>query len=171
MNKMARTPRTYSRIEAAEEMIKKLCEEREDLFWAVRPEAIVVMGIDNKERTEKAKKKKPDYAVLHSVKGAKKALLRENSVKASFIIELFYSDWHEWSDNYRMAVLATKLLEITPDDDILNKPDCVGFRVLTDVLGVNWQNEPRSVKNILSDDIEFDLELRPGLDVEEEDDD
>lgn len=165
---MSQEPRTYSRVESAEKMIEEMVEKRPNILWAVEPCKIAVMGVDNKERTEKAVNKNPVYAKLRIVKGAEKALFLEQGMPVRYIIEIFWSDWNRWNLFTRQAVIFSKLLEITPEEEKRNKPDCVGFNVLIDVLGVNWEKR-EDLPNLLSDEVEFDLDLRPGLDDADDD--
>lgn len=160
---MSKEARTYARVTEAEKLIEQLCEKHQDVFWSVRPAQIAVMGIDNHQRGEKAIKKNPACAKLRLVKGAEKAIFETNKIPIRYIIELYWSDWNVWSPVYRQWVLANAVLEITPEEEKRNNKDCVGFKVLLDVSGVNWDREPDKLPNLLTDDVKFNLELRPGL--------
>lgn len=50
---MSQKEKTYEEVTDAKDMIKSLCEKYPDELWAVRPDAIIVLGINNKERPEK----------------------------------------------------------------------------------------------------------------------
>lgn len=165
---MARTARVYERLVDAEETVSKLHSKYGDLFWAVRPERIAVMSISNCERGKKAKEKNPAYAKLRLVKGAEKALFEHAQIPTRYIIELYGDDWAAWSSSYRQCVLANVLLELTPEDEQRNKPDSVGFKVFLDAIGVNWDKDAATLPNLLAEDVEFNLELRPGMDLETE---
>ncbi len=166
---MGRKIRTYSRVAEASEMIGTLCDRYPEAFWCVRPETIAVMGIDNVERSEKAVAKQPIWSRMRHVKGVEKAIFNENDIKESHIIEVHWADWNMWKESIRAAVLAQHLFEITPDDEVKNGPDCVGFKILYNVLGVNWEKDNGSgIPNLLTSDVKFDLDLRPGLDLEED---
>ena len=168
---MSREPRTFSRMSEAESIIKRLVEKYPDVLWAVNPSTIAVMGVDNSERSEKAIKKSPVYSKLRVIKGSEKALFQENNVHILYVIELYWSDWHNWNDALRQAVLMSQLLEITPEEESRNRPDCVGFKVFLDALGVNWDGEQGvNIPNLLTGDVKFNLDLRPGLNVDESDD-
>tara|TARA_R110000824_G_scaffold12226_7_gene53663 strand:- start:66778 stop:67320 length:543 start_codon:yes stop_codon:yes gene_type:complete len=170
---MGRKARIYSKVDEATTMIKDLCAKHPEVFWAVRPESIAVMGVDNVSRTEKAVKKDPTWSKIKNVKGVEQAIFQENSIMTRYIIECFWSDWNDWRDSIKLAVLAKNLLEISPEVDKKNSPDCKGFKILFDVLGVNWeQDDGNGIPNLLIEDVKFNLELRPGLDdVEEEESD
>lgn len=168
---MARTSRTYEVMQEANNKIKELIQKYPDVFWAVRPEQVTVYGVNNSERTDKAVEKNPTWAVLRNIKGVEKAAFQDNQIPIRYIIELYASDWNLWNENIRLCVLAEKLLEITSDPDKKNSPDCVGFNLFFDAIGINWnKRDPATVPHLLQQDVEFDLNLRPGLDVEDGDD-
>ena len=161
---MGRKTRVYSRVKEGEEMIEKLCKKYDKLFWSVQPKMIAVMGVDNVERSEKAVTRNPVWCKLQNVKGVEKGLFQEFNVPIRYIIEAFWSDWNVWSDALKLAVLADKLLEITPESEQKNRRDCVGFKVLLDKIGVNWaKDNGKGLPNLLLTDIDFDMDLRPGL--------
>ena len=165
-----RTARTYARMPEAEAMIKALCEKYPDLFWAVRPEQIAVMGVDNQERSKKAVENYPNYAKLRVVKGSEKALLMEGHLPVNQVIELYFSDWKSWKDTYRQWVMANCIIQITAEDEKKHAPDCTGFKVLLDASGVTWDDErfTDNLPDLLRSDVEFNLDLRPGLEAKED---
>ena len=165
---MSKETRHYDRCKEAEELIKLLCDKYPDLFWTVRPEQIAVMAIDNQERGEKAIKKNPNYAKLRPVKGAEKAIFESNNIPIRQIIELYYSDYNTWNAAYKQAVLASIILGVSAEEEKTVKKDLVGYKVLTEALGVNWDREPDNIPNMLKDDVPFNLDLRPGLAEAEE---
>ena len=168
---MARTSRTYEVIEEANTKIKMLVEKYPDVFWAIRPEQISVYGVNNSERTEKSIEKNPTWSALRNIKGVEKAAFQAHQIPIRYIVELYASDWNYWSESVRVLVLTEKLLEITPDPDKKNSPDCVGFNILYDAVGINWnRKDPSLIPNLLIQDVEFNLDLRPGMDIEEGDD-
>ena len=67
--------------------------------------------------------------------------------------------------------VTNAILEVTPEEEKRNKKDCVGFKVLIDVSGVNWDREPVKLPNLLTDDVKFNLDLRPGLNEDGEEPD
>lgn len=168
---MAKEARTYARVKDAEDLIKQMTEKYPELFWEVRPEQIAVMGVDNIQRGEKAIKKNPAYAKLMTVKGAEKAIFETNNIPIRYIVEVYWAEWNMWGAKFRQWALANSILAISHVEEKKNKLDCVGFKVLLDVSGVNWEREPDNLPNLLADDVEFNLDLRPGLndDGEEED--
>lgn len=160
---MSKEARTYARVTDAEKLIEKLCEKHPDLFWAVKPGQIAVMGVDNQQRGDKSIAKNPAYAKLRLVKGAEKSIFETNNIPIRYIVELYWDEWNHWGSSFRQWTLANALVEITPEEEKRNKKDCVGFKVLLDVCGVNWDREPDKLPNLLDDDVKFNLDLRPGL--------
>lgn len=168
---MGRKARSYSKVDEAQEMIVKLCKKYPDVFWSVQPDQVLVMGIDNVERSEKAVEKDPLWTKLSNIKGVNRAVYAEHGIGVRYIVELFWADWNNWKETVKLAVLAKNLLEITPDVDKKNRPDCVGFKILYKALGINWERDDgHGIPHLLQVDVEFDLDLRPGLDDTDEDD-
>ena len=166
---MGRTTRTYEEVPEALTIIEDLCQKYPDVFWAVTPDRIAVLGVDNVERSEKAVKKNNVWSQLRNIKGVEGALLAQNKINVQYVIELFWSDWNRWSRAIKTCVIAEKLLEITPEVDKKNSPDCKGFKILLDAVGITWDDENGNPPDLLSEvGVDFDLELRPGLDEEED---
>jgi len=159
---MAQTEKTYTRIPEAEEMIKQLQERYPDELWAVKPENLMVMGIDNKERGKKNYK----LAKILSVKGVEKAIFREANVNIQYIVEIYCSDWAEWTSKKKQLILFHEVLHESSKGIGCVKHDCEDFRMMLDVLGVDWANKPDSeLPNLLTDDekVQFNLNLRPNM--------
>ena len=167
---MGRTARTYQKVDEADQLIADLCAKHGDVFWSVNPQTVVIMGIDNVARTEKAVEKDPLWSKFRNIKGVEKAIFAANQIPVRYIIEVYWSDWNTWNTNTRLAIIARHLLEITPDVEKKNRPDAVGFKILYDVLGINWESNYKQIPSLRDDDIEFNLDLRPGLDDISEDD-
>ena len=87
--------KVYSKINEADETIKALQEKYAEVFWAVRPEMITVMGVENKTRSKGSLAKTPYYAALRPMKGVQKAILQLNNVDTRYVIEVY---WDEWRD-------------------------------------------------------------------------
>jgi hypothetical protein len=160
---------TYSNISEGDRMIKDLCNTHPETFWAVIPEKITVMGIDNNERSEKSITKNPIWSRLKNVKGSERQILQDLKSPIRYIIEVYCSDWNRWNDKLRLCVLANHLLAITPDSEKKNMPDCVGFNILFDAVGIDWEvGEGENIPHLLNDDVKFDLSRRPGIEIEKE---
>lgn len=166
---MGRKPNVYSKIAAADEMIKKLCEKHPKILWAVRPEQVVVLGIDNKERS----KKNRTLAKIRPVKGTEKAIYQVNNIPIRYVCECYWSDWHLWSDKERKAILFHELMHVHPEGERTIKHDCEDFRVILGCssLGVDWFKKGNKLPDLTEDDVEFDLNLLPAIDDEESEED
>lgn len=161
---MGRKPHVYSRVKDAEEIVVKLCEKHPDVMWAVRPETICVMGIENKERPKSSNV----MAKIKSVKGCEKAIFQENNIKARYIIEIYYSDWNEWTEKMKQYVLFHELLHVHPEFEKTIKHDSEDFAILLDKVGVKWIENVATLPDLLHDDVKFNLDLRPSIDTEED---
>lgn len=159
--------KVYARITEAETIIKQLCEKQPEVLWCVRPDMVTVMGIENKERSEKNK----TLAKIKPIKGCEKAILQNNNIPIRYIIEMYWSDWREWDEKKRQWILFHELLHIHSEVGKTIKHDCEDFKIVLDKVGVNWTTS-KDLPNLLLGDVKFDLELRPSMEeVEEEDKD
>lgn len=149
----------YSRINEAEEIIQKLSEKYPDVLWAVRPNIIMVLGIENKKRGKKNK----TLAKIKPIKGPEKAVMQFNNVSTRYIMELYWSDWNEWDVKFKQWLILHELLHIAPDIGKTIDHDCKDFRLIIDAIGTDWSINPSTLPNLLSSDVKFNLELRPGL--------
>lgn len=149
----------YERVELAEQTIKLLCEKYPEILWRIRDGKIAVLGITNKERGEKSK----TLFRVSPVKGAQKALNIIYHVPISYIIEIFWSDWNVWDMNFREWILFKALLTISEEDGKTIKPDCNDFRIILDVVGVDWEKST-SLPSLTSSPVLFKKELMPAID-------
>jgi len=158
---MGRTANVWERVKEAEEIIKKLCEKHPDVLWAVKPENIVVMAIVSKEKSEKNNV----LARIRLIKGSERAVLIDNGIPVRHIIEIYGSDWSEWKEKKRQWVLLHELLHVHAEIEKMVKHDLECFKILVKTGGVNWAvSDEKDLPNLLTDDVKFDLALRPGMD-------
>jgi len=160
--------KVYSRVPEAEEIIVKLCEEYKDVFWAVRPEIVAVVGVENKTRGKKAVEKMPFYSKIKTITGPERKIIADSGVKIRYIIELYWSDWSEWKESQKQWVLAENILQIGSEVGKTVKHDCIGFKILLDIIGVEGVTNKKEIPNLLLSHVDFNLDLRPGLDDLEE---
>lgn len=156
----------YQRMDSAEKMIKDLCEKYPEILWRVRPAKVTVLGITNKDRSKKSK----EYFKVSPVKGVQKALNIIYNVPISFIVEVFWSDWNSWSLSLQEWVIFKALLCVGEEDGKVVKPDCREFRIILDIVGVDWEkkdNLPSLTMNL----VPFKKELRPAIEVDAEEGD
>lgn len=165
---MGRKSNVYSKIDDADAIIKKLCDKQSAVLWAVKPETVTVMGIENKERS----KKNHTLAKIKPVKGTEKAIYGLNHIPYRYIVEVYWSDFNMWSKAERAAILFHELLHIHPEGERVIKHDCEDWRVMLDALGVDWVKKGEALPDLTRDDVKFNLELRPKIDdLEDEDED
>jgi len=156
---MGRKARVYSKIDEADAIIAGLCEKQPDAMWCVRPNAMVVMGIENAERNEK----NHTLATIMPIKGAEKAIFQLNNIAARYIIVVYWSDWNTWSTKQKQWILFHELLHCHPDFERTIKHDCQDFKLILDKVGVDWVSKKDELPNLIDDDVKFNLELRPGI--------
>ena len=149
----------YEKVSDAERIAEELVKKYPDVLWRVKPNKIAFLGITNKERSKKSK----DLFKVTPVKGAQKALNQLYKVPVSYIVEMFYADWNEWTLNLREWVILQALLSIHEEDGKTVKMDCKDYRLILDVVGVDWQYRT-DLPSLLNEDVKFDLELTPGMD-------
>ena len=158
------TDKVYSRVTEAETIVKKLCEKQPDLLWAVKPDTVAVLGIENKERSEKNKV----LAKIKPVKGEEKTILQLANIPVRYIITCYYSDWNTWTPKQKQWIILHELLHIAPDMGKTIKHDIQDFKVLVDIGGVEWFKKA-DLPNLIDEDVKFNLDLRPTLDMTDED--
>jgi len=161
---MGRKANVYSRVTDADEMIKTLCEKQPEALWCVKPDTIAVLGIENKERSEKSN----TLATIKSVRGAEKAIFQMNNISTRYVIVVYWSDWNQWSTNLKAAILFHELMHVHVDFEKTVKHDCEDFRMILDKFGVDWAKKGDKLPNLLSDEVKFDINLRPVVEEYDE---
>lgn len=148
--------KTYSVIEEAENIVKKLCEKYPEILWAVNPNEVGVFGVENAERPASS----DTLAKIRAVSGIYKALLEKNNVNVKYLIEVYWSDWNEWKINKKQWIVFHELLHIPgPDKKGLIKHDIQDFALAVDVVGVDGY-EDESLPDLFGDTpVKFRKEL------------
>ena len=157
----------YSPVKEAQETIEKLCAKYSDVLWQVRPASVIVMGVENKERG----KKNNTLAKVRTIRGSERAVLQLNNVPVRYIIELYWSDWNDWKERFKQWIILHELLHICNEEGKLVRHDSEDFKIILDAVGVNWAQPNSQLPNLLEEDVEFDLDLRPGLTEENKEND
>ena len=167
---MAQNEKTYSEVKEAEGIVKELCSKYGDVLWAVKPEDVVVLGIDNKERGKKNK----TLAKIIPIKGLEKVIMNLNKIKVQYAIEIYWSDYNKWSDQLKQWIIFHELLHISSEEGRTIKHDVMDFRIMVDKVGVDWNTPNKSLPNLLSDDVKFNKDLIPSsveaLEAQEDED-
>ena len=151
----------YSVMPDGMEIISKLVKRYPDILWAVQPENILILGITNKERSKSNKK----LATITRPSGVIKAAFEFYNIKIKYIIQVYYSDWVNWSEARRAAIIFHETLHVpSPTQDSgLVEHDVQDFRILTSVMGVNWPNLENIPSLLEGDLVQFDKNLMPTL--------
>jgi predicted metallopeptidase len=162
------TEKIYSEVKDAKEIISNLCKKYPDIFWTItNPDIVVVLGIENKERSKKNK----TLAKIKSVKAEEKTILRENNIPVRYIVTLYYSDWNNWQPKTKQWILFHELLHIHQEFGKMIKHDINDWKILVDKVGVSWINS-ENLPDLVNDDVKFNLDLRPSMqDIDDEDND
>lgn len=155
---MAQAEKTYEEVTEVREIIQDLCDKYPDELWAIRPNTIITLGVSNKERPKSSKK----LASIRPLKGSTKALMMINNVEVRYIIEVYWSDYNEWSNSQKVAVIFHELLHISSDIGKTVKHDIEDFKIMVDKLGVDWFND-KELPNLLNEKVEFNLSYRPNV--------
>lgn len=155
----------YEKVDEAERIAADLCAKYPDVLWRVTPNKIAVLGITNRERSEKSK----DLFKIAPIKGSQKALNIIYHVPISYIVEVFWSDWNEWTQNLKEWVVLKALLSVSENEGRVIKPDCREFRIILDIVGVDWEKKD-DLPCLSAGGVPFNLDLRPAIDDGEEKD-
>jgi hypothetical protein len=155
----------YEKVDEAERIAADLCAKYPDVLWRVTPNKIAVLGITNRERSEKSK----DLFKIAPIKGSQKALNIIYHVPISYIVEVFWSDWNEWTQNLKEWVMLKALLSVSENEGKVIKPDCREFRIILDIVGVDWEKKD-DLPSLSAGGVPFNLDLRPAIEDEEEHD-
>lgn len=161
---MGRKANVYSRVPDADEMIKKLCEKQPDALWCVKPDLIAVLGIENKERSEKSN----TLATIKPIKGAEKAIFQINNIPIRYVIVVYWSDYNSWSNKQKQWILFHELLHVHVDLEKVVKHDIEDFAIILNKLGVCWQKKTDELPDLINDDVKLDLSLRPKIEEYDE---
>ena len=152
------TEKSYSRVEEAETIIANLCEKYPDELWQIKPGIINVLGIENKERSKSNNK----LATVKAIRNPTKAILQINNVVVRYVIELYWSDWNQWSLPLKQWIIFHELQHIGDEIGKLVKHDSEDFRMILDAVGVDWVAKNEKLPLLLgSEKVKFNLSLRP----------
>jgi predicted metallopeptidase len=125
--------KSYSNVPEAETIIAKLVERYPKVLFAVNPKTINVFGVDNAERPSSNN----TMAKIKRIDGSMKALLDKHNVQIQFIIELYWSDWNQWSQETKTWTIFHELLHIPAEEKGLIKHDVQDFAVALSVAGID----------------------------------
>lgn len=124
---------TYSILHEAEEIVGRLCDKYPEQLSNVDKASISVISIEGKDRPEKSH-------TWAKIKGIKPpiSLLTHGKV---YIIQLYQTDWENWTAAQRNIVLFHELLHIEGEGGN-KKHDVEDFRLLLKNLGIDYVGNP-----------------------------
>jgi predicted metallopeptidase len=161
--------KSFSVVEEGEVIVKKLCEKYPEILWAVENQCVGVYGCDNQENSSDTQAK------IRKVGGVLKAVLEKNNIPLKYIIELYWSDYREWSMRTKEWILFHELLHILdPEAKGLRKHNIEDFSLTLDVVGIGGYKQD-NLPDLLGDKpVEFDKALiakmmKPTEDKKEDD--
>lgn len=155
---MSQKEKTYEEVTDAKDMVKSLCEKYPNELWAVRPDTVIVLGINNKERPEKNTK----LAACNPIKGVNRALMMLHNIGVRYVIEVYWSDWNKWTNKQKLALLFHELMHIDNEVGKTVRHDLEDFRMMIDKLGVDWFDN-KDLPNLLDTKVDFNLAMRPNV--------
>ena len=142
-------------------------EKYPDILWAVGdPNTVQCYGIDNKEKPESSNV----LAKIRPVSGVFKAILEKHNINLKYIIEVYWSDYREWSLYKKQWVLFHECIHICdPESKKMRKHNIEDFSLIIDKIGISQYNSD-SLVNLLGDKpVEFDKKIIAQMIKPEED--
>ena len=148
---------SYSEVPEANEIIKKLVEKYPDILWAIGdPKTIQVYGVDNKEKPASS----DTLAKIRPVTGVMKAVLEKNNINLKHIIEVYWSDYREWSLYKKQWVLFHECLHVCdPESKKMRKHNIEDFSLIIDKIGISQYNSDSLVNLLGEKPVEFDKRI------------
>ena len=158
--------KSYSVVEEGNTIIEKLCEKYPEILWACEPKSIEVYGCDNAERPASS----DTLAKIRPVTGVFKSVLAKHNIKLKYVIEIFWSDWQEWSLHEKQWIIFHEILHILdPEAKKMRKHNIEDFDLILDVIGLTGYKE--GAPNLLGDKpIEFNKAIVARMHQPEEKD-
>lgn len=156
----------YEVMDDANKIIKSLAERYDKVLWAVKPDEIVVLGVTNKERPKKMKK----LATIRKITPVMRTVIRTFGDKdVNYTIEIYSSDWNQWSVAKRQWILFHEVLHIPqPDASSLIQHDVMEFGVVIDAVGVDYLTKDLLPDLLDGEPIKFRQELADRLHVNDD---
>jgi len=156
---MGAQEKQYSPVEDANKMIKELCIKYPDELWAVNPDIVTVLGVENKKRG----KKNRILAKIIPVKGAEKAVFQLHHVPVRYIIEVYWNDWNDWKERLKQWIIFHELQHVSDTVGKTVRHDLEDFKMIIDAVGVNWSSRDDLPSLLGEEKVKFNLDLRPAV--------
>lgn len=152
----------FTRVMEGERIIEQLFIKYPKILWAVGdPRSIAVLGIENKERP----KSSSALATISRIPSKMKALLEGDNAKLTYVIQLYWSDWHKWSVAQRQIILFHECMHISTKSSGMIDHDVKDFYIILDAVGLGYLNA-KDLPDLLATDVEFDENLVPATIME-----
>lgn len=85
-----------------------------------------------------------------------------NNIGIRYVIEVYWSDWNEWTNKQKLALLFHELMHIDNEIGKTVRHDLEDFRMMIDKLGVDWFAN-KDLPNLLDTKVDFNLAMRPNV--------
>jgi len=163
--------KSYSSVEEGDEIVKKLCDKYPEILWAVEPQSVGVYGCDNRESPSN----NTALAKIRKVNGVLKAVLEKNNIPLKYVVELYWSDYREWSLYTKQWVIFHELCHILdPEAKGLRKHNIEDFTLTLDIVGIKGYKQDNLPDLLGEKPVEFDKNIvaqmmKPDVDVKEDD--
>ena len=128
--------KVYEILEQGNTIVSRLCERYRDKFPYVIPDEVVVLIITNMPRPFSMRK----MAKITKVDAAHRTVLKTYARKdVRYIIEVYHSDWVQWSGARCQWIIAHEIGHIgDPKRQGLIQHDIQDWGWLLDAVGIDW---------------------------------
>ena len=138
---------TYVVLHEAEDLAEQICRKYPEELCEVELETVGIVAIEGKDRPERSNK-------LATIKTIKPPVSLYTGGKTN-IIEIYMSDWEEWTTAQRNMALFHELYHITSENK-QRKHDLEDFVIIVRKFGVDYFGNPDLV-DILSEDVDWSV--------------
>lgn len=128
----------YAIVDEGVRIIRGLKDRYPKCFCNIEPEKIVVVAITNVPRPFSLLK----LAQISKLSGANRTIIRSLAKRdIQYVVELYASDWVQWSDTRRQWILAHEISHIPPQDSkkTLLKHSIEDFYWILSTVGLDWE--------------------------------
>ena len=155
-NNEIKEEKSFSVVEEGQAIVEKLCEKYPEILWAVEPQTVGIYGCDNQEAPTNCKA----LAKIRKVSGVLKAVLEKHNINLKYIIELYWSDWREWSLKTKQWIIFHELCHILdPDAKGLRKHNVEDFSLTLDIVGIDGYQQDNIPDLLGEKPVEFRKEI------------
>jgi len=138
---------SYVLLHEADDVVKKLCSKYPEELANVSLDEVAIVAIEGVDRPETKK-------CFAKIKGLRPPVSLLTSGK-NYIVELYMSDWENWTVAQRNIVIFHELLHINGEGKN-KKHDLEDFKMLVNKLGIDYAGNP-DVVDILAEDVDWSI--------------